>query len=255
MFVSRRRPAPRPDPVLTGWGAVGGDPAFARALAAIWLAVAGSDGAALPRPGVQATATTVHGPRPPRDASDHGDLMELVARAQSGDAEAYGRIYELNVDSVYRFVHSRVGDRQLAEDLTSETFLRGLRRIDSFSWQGRDMVAWFITIARNLILDHVKSARTRLETTTSEMWDADEALAGVDESVIERDRAERLMAALAQLKPEQAECLSLRFLHERNLAETAEILGRTEGAVKQLQLRAVRALRELIGDDAELATW
>jgi RNA polymerase sigma-70 factor (ECF subfamily) len=181
--------------------------------------------------------------------------MDLVARAQAGDADAYGRIYELNVDSVYRFVHSRVGDRHLAEDLTSETFMRGLRRIDSFSWQGRDMVAWFITIARNLILDHAKSARNRRETTTGAMWDAAEALGGVDESVIERDRAQRLMTALGQLKPEQAECLSLRFLHERNLAETAEILGRTEGAVKQLQLRAIRALRELIGDDAELATW
>jgi RNA polymerase sigma-70 factor (ECF subfamily) len=204
---------------------------------------------------MRAAATSVHDPGPPHDTSRPGDLMDLVARAQAGDAEAYGRIYELNVDSVYRFVHSRVGDRHLAEDLTSETFMRGLRRIDSFSWQGRDMVAWFITIARNLILDHAKSARNRLETTTGEMWDADEALAGVDESVIDRDRAQRLMSALAQLKPEQAECLSLRFLHERNLAETAEILGRTEGAVKQLQLRAIRALRELIGDDAELATW
>ena len=254
MRVSRWRPAPRPDPVLTGWGAVGGDPAFARALAAIWLAVAGSEGAALARHGVLPSAS-VRAPEPPHDTSERQTLVDLVERAQAGDADAYGRIYALNVDSVYRFVHSRVGDRQLAEDLTSETFLRGLRRIDSFSWQGRDMVAWFITIARNLILDHVKSARTRMETTTGEMWDADEALAGVDESVIESDRARRLLSALAQLKPEQAECLSLRFLHERNLAETAEILGRTEGAVKQLQLRAIRALREVIGDDSELATW
>lgn len=245
MLVSRCRPTPRPDPVLTGWGAVGGDPAFARALAAIWLAVDGPGGA-----GTTRTTTAPTGPSSPGD-----DLADLVERAQAGDADAYGRIYELNVDSVYRFLYSRVGDRQLAEDLTSETFLRGLRRIDSFAWQGRDMVAWFITIARNLVLDHAKSARTRYETTTGEMWDADEALAGVDESVIERDRAQRLMAALGQLKPEQAECLSLRFLHERNLAETAEILGRTEGAVKQLQLRAIKALREIIGDDAELATW
>ncbi len=253
MSVSRARPAPRPDPVLTGWGAAGGDPAFARALAATWLAVSSPDGAALPHAGTR-PATSVGG-RPPHDTTERGDLVDLVERAQAGDADAYGRIYELNVDAVYRFLLSRVGDRQLAEDLTSETFLRGLRRIDSFSWQGRDMVAWFITIARNLVLDHVKSARNRLETTTGEMWDADEALAGVDESVIERDRAQRLLAALAQLKPEQAECLSLRFLHERNLAETAEILGRTEGAVKQLQLRAIRALREVIGDDAGLATW
>jgi RNA polymerase sigma-70 factor (ECF subfamily) len=143
----------------------------------------------------------------------------------------------------------RVGSHQLAEDLTSETFLRALRRIDSFSWQGRDIAAWFITIARNLITDNAKSARFRLEVTTADMLDADQRVeAAPEHEVLSRLRDERLLAAVKALKPEQAECLVLRFLQGLSLAETATVLGKSEGAVKQLQLRAVRALHRELAD-------
>jgi RNA polymerase sigma-70 factor (ECF subfamily) len=74
---------------------------------------------------------------------------------------------------VFRFVYFRVGNRQLAEDLTSDTFLRALKRIGSFTWQGRDLGAWLVTIARNLVADHFKSGRYRLEVTTGDVLDAD----------------------------------------------------------------------------------
>ena len=88
--------------------------------------------------------------------------------AQDGDGEAFGQLYDRYVDMVFRFIYYRVNDRGLAEDFTSETFLRALRRISSITYQGRDIGAWFMTIARNIVLDHVKSARHRLETTTGE---------------------------------------------------------------------------------------
>src|SRR5687767_7373922 len=88
---------------------------------------------------------------------DFERVSALVELAQRGDAEAFGMLYERYVDTVYRYVYVRVGSQQVAEDLTSETFLRALRRMDSFSWQGRDIAAWFITIARNLITDNAKS--------------------------------------------------------------------------------------------------
>ncbi len=182
--------------------------------------------------------------------SDFQRVAALLELAQKGDAEAFGLIYERYVDQVYRFLYVRVGNVQLAEDLTSETFVRALRRIDSFSWQGRDIAAWFITIARNLIMDNAKSARYRLEVSTADMLDADQrADAAPEEEVLTRVRDARLVDAIKTLKPEQAECLVLRFLQELSLAETAEVLGKSEGAVKQLQLRAVRALRkELEGE-------
>src|ERR687893_893761 len=94
---------------------------------------------------------------------------ELVSAAQRGDQEAFGRLYGRYVGPVSRFLTSRVSDRALAEDLTSETFLRALRRIDSVHDQGHDVGAWFTTIARNLIADHVKSSRHRLDTPTAEV--------------------------------------------------------------------------------------
>jgi RNA polymerase sigma-70 factor (ECF subfamily) len=166
-----------------------------------------------------------------------------VALAQDGDREAFGQLYDLYVDTVFRYVLVRVGDRQLAEDLTAETFIRALRRIDGFTWQGRDLAAWLVTIARNLVADHVKSARFRFEVTTADMRDADRRVGAPDDEVLTRLRDERIVEAIRGLGAEQAECITLRFLQGLSLAETAEVLGKSQGAVKQLQLRATRALR------------
>lgn len=183
------------------------------------------------------------------DDADRTRVEGLVALAQAGDAEAFGQIYELYVDTVYRYVYVRVGAHALAEDLTSETFVRALRRLDSFSWQGRDIAAWFVTIARNLVVDHVKSGRFRLEVTTAELLDHDRGTAaeeGTEALALLRLREEQLLDAVRQLRPDQQECVVLRFFQGLSLAEAAQVLGRTDGAVKQLQLRAVRALARLM---------
>jgi RNA polymerase sigma-70 factor (ECF subfamily) len=185
---------------------------------------------------------------PGSEPQDFERVSALVELAQRGDAEAFGLLYERYVDVVYRYVYVRVGSAHLAEDLTSETFLRALRRMDSFSWQGRDIAAWFITIARNLITDNAKSARFRLEVTTADMLDADEQVDAPESEVLQRLRDTRLIEAVKNLKPEQAECVVLRFLQGLSLAETAKVLGKSEGAVKQLQLRAVRALHRELAD-------
>src|ERR1019366_7201704 len=175
---------------------------------------------------------------PPADMERVAALVEL---AQGGDADAFGLLYERYVDLVYRYIYVRVGSSHLAEDLTSETFIRALRRIDSFSWQGKDIAAWFVTIARNLITDNVKSARFRLEVATADMIDADRRVEGPENEVLTHLRDTALFEAIKALKPEQGECVVLRFLQGMSLAETALIIGKSEGAVKQLQLRAMRA--------------
>ena len=126
-------------------------------------------------PAQSTTGPPAEQPRPARP--DRGDpaaeVWALVERAQAGESEAFGLIYDRYVDTVFRFVYFRVGNRQLAEDLTSDTFLRALKRIGSFTWQGRDLGAWLVTIARNLVADHFKSGRYRLEVTTGDVLDAD----------------------------------------------------------------------------------
>lgn len=204
-----------------------------------------------------AFSTAVSGGRPPGggsggpasgDDAERDRIAGLVALAQQGDGEAFGEVYDAYVDSVYRYLYYRVGSHALAEDLTSETFLRALRRIDSFSWQGKDIGAWFTTIARNLVADHVKSSRFKLEVSTADMLDADRGDDGIEAEVLGRLQSAALLDAVRRLKPEQQECVVLRFLQGLSVAETAEVLGRSEGAVKQLQLRAVRALAKLLPD-------
>ncbi|MGH3867240.1 MAG: sigma-70 family RNA polymerase sigma factor [Pseudonocardiaceae bacterium] len=155
-----------------------------------------------------------------------------------------------------RFVGCRVGgDRSLAEDLTSETFTRALSRIGSVSDQGRDVGAWFTTIARNLIFDHYKSSRVKVERATPDPQH--EARPALDEGGPERvalraETAREVQAALAALaSPAQRECLRLRFGEDRSIAETAAVMGREPGAVKSLTHRALAGLRAQLARDAE----
>ncbi|MHA3701503.1 sigma-70 family RNA polymerase sigma factor [Jatrophihabitans sp. YIM 134969] len=193
-------------------------------------------------------------PEEPEVEDDHREVWQLVERARDGDGEAFGLIYDRYADVVYRYVFYRVGDRGLAEDLTSETFLRALRRIGSFTYQGRDIGAWLVTIARNLILDHVKSARSRLESTTDEIGlVGDHASSTVrpptpEVLVLDSLTSAALMEAVDALNLEQRECVLLRFVQGFSVSETAAIMGKNDGAIKALQHRAVRKLATLVGD-------
>jgi RNA polymerase sigma-70 factor (ECF subfamily) len=183
------------------------------------------------------------------------EAWELVTAAQEGDTAAFGLLYDRYVDVVYRYVLFRMGNRDLAEDVTSETFLRALRRITSVSYQGRDVGAWFVTIARNLILDHVKSSRFRLEVVTDEITEpraspvsgiGAQAQAGPEQQAISSATREELLRCVAELGEDQRECIVLRFMQGLSVAETAAIMNRNEGAIKALQHRAVRRLALLL---------
>ena len=190
-------------------------------------------------------------------AAPEGDsavALGLVQRAQAGDAEAFGELYDKYVDQVYRYIVYRVPTPQLAEDLTSETFLRALRRISSFTWQGRDVGAWFVTIARNLIADHYKSGRYRLELTTDDVSESGAApvQAGPEGEVLDAMQNKVLLEAVKQLNAEQQECIVLRFLQGLSVSETAQIMGKNDGAIKALQYRAIRTLGRLLPEGVEL---
>jgi RNA polymerase sigma-70 factor (ECF subfamily) len=198
------------------------------------------------------TAVAVVAPRHAEPDAEQAVVMALVTRAQAGEADAFGELYDRYVDLVFRYIYYRVGARALAEDLTSETFLRALRRISSFTWQGRDVGAWFVTIARNLIADHYKSGRYRLEVATADMLDADQAEDGPEAAVLDSITNATLLDAVKELNPEQQECIVLRFLQGMSVAETALAMGKNEGAIKALQYRAVRALGRLLPADMVL---
>jgi RNA polymerase sigma-70 factor (ECF subfamily) len=180
------------------------------------------------------------------DEADRTRLIALVELARKGDSEAFGLLYDHYQSSVYRFLFYRTRSSTLAEDLTSETFFRALRSMNNFRWQGKDFGAWLMTIARNLATDHFKAGRTRLEMTTEDMGLHDDATEGPESMVLAGLTNEILLKALTELPPEQKDCLVMRFLQGMSIAETAAVLGRSDGAVKQLQLRGVRNLAKLM---------
>jgi RNA polymerase sigma-70 factor (ECF subfamily) len=173
-------------------------------------------------------------------------LIALVELARKGDSDAFGMLYDHYQGSVYRFLFYRTRSSTLAEDLTSETFFRALRNMQNFRWQGKDFGAWLMTIARNLATDHFKAGRTRLELATEDMGVHDDATEGPEHAVLASLTNELLLKALTELPSEQKDCLIMRFLQGMSIAETAGVLGRSEGAVKQLQLRGVRNLAKLM---------
>ena len=178
-------------------------------------------------------------------------VTRLVERARDGDTAAFARLYDLYVDDVYRYLLHRVGDRGLAEDLTSETFLRALRRIDRFRWQGRDVGAWFTTIARNLAVDHFRSSRHRLETTAERPGGTDpDPAPGPEGLLLSGVRDAAVAGAVRRLPADQQEVVVLRFLQDLTVAQTARVMGRSDGAIKSLQYRAVRALADLVDGEA-----
>ncbi|PUA82700.1 sigma-70 family RNA polymerase sigma factor [Nocardioides currus] len=209
-------------------------------------------------------AATSPSPPGPRGPIDYGDaeqatsseeneaertrLIALVELARGGDKEAFGQLYDHYQPSVYRFLYYRTRSASLAEDLTSDTFFRALRSMNNFRWQGRDFGAWLMTIARNLTTDHFKAGRTRLELTTEDMSLHDDVTEGPESAVLAELTNEVLLEALTELPQEQRECLIMRFLQGMSIAETAAALDRSDGAVKQLQLRGVRNLAKLLPD-------
>jgi RNA polymerase sigma-70 factor, ECF subfamily len=184
----------------------------------------------------------------PQPAGDgHDGAWALVKAAQNGDTAAFGELFDRYYDMVFRFALVRMnGDRAQAEDIASETFVRALRRIGSVTYQGRDIGAWFVTIARNLIFDHVKSSRYRLEHATDEIVEHSPSTHGPEQQVLDGATNDELLRCVRKLNADQQECITLRFLQGLSVAETAVLMDRNEGAVKALQHRAVRRLAQLL---------
>lgn len=184
----------------------------------------------------------------PSGAVGDEEVIALVDRAREGDPDAFASLYDRYVDRVYRFVLYRVsGDSALAEDITSEVFVRCLRKIKEFSWQGRDIGAWFLTIARNLVLDHYKSGRFRLEMVGADPGEGSrEGVVDPEDQALSRVSQADLYRAIQQLGNEQQEVIYWRFLQGYSVAETAAAMDKSEGAIKALQYRAVKALYRLV---------
>jgi RNA polymerase sigma-70 factor, ECF subfamily len=164
----------------------------------------------------------------------------LVERGRAGDRDALARLYHLHVDRIESYLVLSVGNRHDAEDLTSQTFSRMLERIDRYEDRAVPFSAWLFRIAKNAATDHFRSARRTL--TLAEPPEPRESAPSAEEAALER-LADRRVAELARrLSHDQQRVIALRVLLGRSTAESAQALGKTKGAVKALQHRAVASL-------------
>jgi RNA polymerase sigma-70 factor (ECF subfamily) len=179
---------------------------------------------------------------------DTGTDGALVRAAKSGDASAFGELYERYRDAIYRYCLSRTGTAHDAEDLTSDVFVKALHSIDRYQERGLPFVAFLYRIARNAAIDRSRTLKQPLsvdelvtEPASRQNVEADATLA-VDRSI--------LIAALTKLKTEHRDVIVMRFIEGYSALEVAAALGKTEGAIRTLQHRALERLRKGF-DDAQ----
>lgn len=173
---------------------------------------------------------------------------DLVAAAQAGDTAAFGEIYRRYSPEVRAFLAGRAADRTLVEDLTSETFLRALLKVGTVQNVGKDVGAWLITIARNLLLDLLKSSRYRREVAWADDFDGVGRAPGADDAVLRGRVAQELARCLADLTAEQRECVVLRFWEGLSVQEVATRMCKQDASIRALQYRATRKLASLVPD-------
>jgi RNA polymerase sigma-70 factor, ECF subfamily len=171
----------------------------------------------------------------PNDPSD----AELVLRAQRGDESAVTEIYERYAPAIFRYIYFRVGERQLAEDLQAEVFLRMIEGIHRYEDRGWPISAWLYRIAHDRTIDTLRRSRAR-QHVPLETWGG--ACDGPEESIGTRMQHEEILRLMVDLTDEQRQVIHLRFLADMSIQEVASRLGRSEGSVKALQHRGLQSL-------------
>jgi RNA polymerase sigma-70 factor, ECF subfamily len=171
------------------------------------------------------------------------DVRALVERAQRGDRDALEELYLLHFDRIYSYLHLSVGNRHDAEDLTTQTFLKMLEAIGRFRWQSAPFSAWLFRIAHNLAMDHFRARRrVQTEDEVPERLGSEESSA--EEQAMDSLGRAGMLELIERLSAEQRQVLTLKFLFGFVNAEVAGILGKSEGAVKSLQHRALASLEK-----------
>lgn len=160
----------------------------------------------------------------------------FLVEAAKADPNRFAELYDRHVDRVYAFVSRRTPDRATAEDLTSEVFEKALAQLRQFEWRGTPFVAWLYRIAANAIADHWRKEGGRVTTTVSDVPDTGE--------LEQTERRVMLFELVDRLPEPQRQVIRMRFGEDRSIRDIAAAIGKSEGAVKQLQLRALEGLRK-----------
>lgn len=171
----------------------------------------------------------------------------LLERARAYDEQAIAELYDRYAPKIYAYLYRRVSSVQLAEDLTADVFVRVLQAIQSEQFWHTSFNAWLYRIAHNLVVDYYRRQPEAIHLPLDEQLVADSQT--VDSELAEKFSFQRLRSAIGQLTAGQQEVLALRFGERLSTQETAEVMGKTVGAIEGLQHRALTALRKVAEDD------
>lgn len=170
------------------------------------------------------------------------EVQQLVWKASQGDAGAFGKLYDTYLDTVYRYVYYKVGDQAEAEDLTSQVFEKAWEAMPRYQWREIPFSHWLMRMARNAVIDHYRTVRAHSEP--SEEFVSQEP--GPQSQFLRKERSQELLAAIGQLPEDQRAVIMMRFIEELDYAEVAAILGKSPGALRVAQHRALIALRKIL---------
>jgi RNA polymerase sigma-70 factor (ECF subfamily) len=176
---------------------------------------------------------------------DAETIDRLVTEAQAGNRDAFGQIFDEYNQPIYRFVVSRVGRPSDAEDLTQLIFVKALEALPRYTARGIPFGGWLFRLARNAVIDHVRTRRDHLELTAEIQRPTEEA--GPEATAALRQDLDAVARALGVLTDEQREVIELRFFAGLSAREAAEAMGKQEGTIRGLQFRAIASLRRALG--------
>ncbi len=168
----------------------------------------------------------------------------LVERAIRRDAGAFTQLYDAYVDKIFKYVFYKTGHRTEAEDITAQVFLKAWEAIGHYQWTNRPFASWLYRIAHNLVVDHFRSSQETVNL--DQIHSLEERGMTLDEIVEQHLTSGMLQAMLKRLTPEQQQVIILRFLEGYDTTQTARIMGKTEGAVRTLQHRALNSMNRIM---------
>ena len=171
--------------------------------------------------------------------------QQLIRKAQRGEAESFGALYDHYLPKIYRYILAKVNHRQVCEDIAHEVFLRAWKNIGEFQERGFPFSSWLYRIARNQVIDHYRLQKNtvsldRIDSDLVRFTDSPETAADV------RIAWEKVRSVMRHLTEDEQDVIVMRFVSDLAPKEIAEVLGKSEGAVRVIQHRAIQALKELM---------
>ena len=182
----------------------------------------------------------------PAVVNDQSRIIRLVERAASGDIEAFGKLYTIHVERIYRYVFYQVKDKMTAEDITEEVFIKAWRAIDSCKGRGETFSSWLYRIAHNCTIDTLRSRQKRLAMETEATADVSYSKQEAEVSLKRRE----LLEAIARLPQNQKQVIVLKFIEGLDNQEIGQVMNKNQGAIRVLQMRALAALRQRLSGEA-----